>query len=71
MPRMMTMSGSGGVLGAVMPGNRLSTPGSCAKQTWSIVRLKTPDGNLVQQRTATFDGDNRYSATLPATPAAG
>jgi hypothetical protein len=33
-----------------------------------IVRLKTPEGDLVRQQTATFDGDNCYSAMLPATP---
>lgn len=33
-----------------------------------MVRLKTPEGDLVRQRTATFDGDNRYSAVLPASP---
>ncbi len=33
-----------------------------------MVRLKAPDGGLVHQRTATFDGDDRYSTALPATP---
>ncbi|GLY38402.1 hypothetical protein Amsp01_044260 [Amycolatopsis sp. NBRC 101858] len=33
-----------------------------------MIRLKTLAGDLIRQQTATFDGDDRYSAALPAPP---